>query len=60
MLNRTKEEAEQYIRENTGKMTTKEIAAALNVSAPRVSQMRGAMKGETLPANETALAPEAA
>lgn len=61
MLNRSKAEAEDFIRENTGKMTTKQIGAALNVSAARISQMRGAMRPATPEeSGETALAPEAA
>ena len=66
MLNRTKEEAEQYIRENSkafnGKQTHKEIGLVLGVSGPRICQMISSMKGpSTIPeSGETALAPEAA
>lgn len=66
MLNRSKAEAEQYILDNSrafhenGK-TDKEIGAVLNVSGPRVCQMRGALRPATVIAPvETALAPEAA
>jgi DNA-directed RNA polymerase specialized sigma subunit len=49
MLNRSKSEAEQFIRENSkayiGKegKTDKEIGLVLGVSGPRVNQMKKAM-----------------
>jgi DNA-directed RNA polymerase specialized sigma subunit len=49
MLNRSKSEAEQYIRENSkayiGKegKTDKEIGLVLGVSGPRVNQMKSEM-----------------
>lgn len=68
MLNRTKEEAETFIRENSkafgGKMTQKEIGLVLGVSGPRVNQMIAGMipvgQPTTVESVETALAPEAA
>lgn len=66
MLNRTKEEAETFIRENSkafnGKMTQKEIGLVIGCSGPRVNQIIAGMKGPatTVDSGETALAPEAA
>lgn len=38
MLNRSKSEAEQFIRENFGKISQKEMAFSLGVSQPAISQ----------------------
>lgn len=61
MLNRSKAEAEEFIRESQGKISQKEMAVSLGVTPARVSQMVKEMRGpSTLVAPvETALAPEA-
>lgn len=46
MLNRTKEEAIQFILESKGKISQKEMAFSLGVTQARISQMIKEMKGK--------------
>ncbi len=52
MLNRTKQEAEDFISQNSkafgGTMTQKEIGLVIGCTGPRVNQMIADMKKETV------------
>lgn len=52
MLNRSKEEAEKFIKENCksfgGAMSQAEVAKELGVTGPRISQMVSKMKANAL------------
>jgi len=62
MLNRSKAEAEDFIRESQGKISQKEMAVSLGVTPARVSQMVKEMKGPStsIESGDQVTAPEAA